>query len=185
MKYIAFALLVGFSLSLQAQVLTGNWQSDLQNEIKNFRSCKNDENQNNKCYQHIGETLHSLYKLSDFYSNSSARYMMVSEIHDFLESSSKWKLLGKGYNQSVLDQAQQLANKKMAVVAVYLNEDRVGQIAYILPGEMVNSGSWKLRVPNSSAFISNEPEKSYMGKGLSYSFPRRLIANVQIYSREI
>lgn len=185
MRCVVLVISLFFSSVSYAQYLSGSWQNQLQNHVIDFQSCNGNNNQNVKCFQQIGKALHSLYKMSDFYSKDKNRYMTVSEINNYLENDTRWKLLGKGYDQDVLEQAQNLANKKRAVVAIYLNEERLGQLAYILPGDMTNSGSWGLKVPNSGAFNASAPEKSYTGKGLSYSFPRRLIAKVHIYTREI
>ncbi|WKN42713.1 hypothetical protein [Tunicatimonas pelagia] len=185
MRYIILVVLLALSSLSYGQYLSGNWQSSLQTQIEDFQACKSANDQNVKCFQQIGKALYSMYRLNDFYDKSKNRYMTVSEIYDFLENDSHWKLLGKGYEQSTLEKAQKLANRKRAVIAVYLNEEQLGQIAYILPGDMAPSGSWGLRVPNSGTFNASVPEKSYTGKGLSYSFPRRLITDVQIYTREI
>ncbi len=185
MRCVITILLLVSSTFSYAQYLSGNWQNHLQNHIVDFQSCNSSNEENAKCFQQIGKALHSLYKMNDFYSRDKNRYMTVSEINDYLENNTQWKLLGKGYDQAVLEQAQNLANKKRAVIAIYLNEERLGQLAYILPGDMTASGSWGLKVPNSGAFNASAPEKSYKDKGLSYSFPRRLITNVQIYTRDI
>ena len=108
----------------------------------------------------------------------------MREIQEHLEENSQWQLFGKGDDQAALQQAQELAYCKKAVIAIYLNEDRIGQLSYIIPGELSPSGSWGMRVPNSATFNASAPEKSYTEKGLSYSFPRRLIPHVLIYIRK-
>ncbi|MEM6841430.1 MAG: hypothetical protein AAF944_24200 [Bacteroidota bacterium] len=184
MKYLVIvALFLTVSYSY-AQRLSNDWRGQLETHLTNFKSCKSVADQNSKCFQQIGQALHSLYQLSDFYLQDQQRYMAVSEIYEHLEKDSQWQLIGKGYEQPVLQQAQELANAKKAVIAIYLNEDRIGQLSYILPGKLSPSGSWGMQVPNSAAFITNAVEKSYVEKGLSYSFPRRLIPYVLIYTRK-
>lgn len=109
--------------------------------------------------------------------------MVVGEIAEYLESSSQWTLLGHAYEQEALNKAQNYANTRKAAVAVYLNEEGLGHVSFILPGDMNPSGSWGFNVPNSASFFMSTPQKSYVDKGLSYAFDRSLIKDVLIYGR--
>lgn len=108
---------------------------------------------------------------------------MVSEIANFLQGSDQWKMLGRGYDQKALVEAQTNANAKKAVIAVYMNSDGIGHIAIILPGELQPSGSWGLNVPNSASFLLMEPQRSYVNKGLSYAFAKSHLKDVVLYVR--
>ncbi|MEQ9437971.1 MAG: hypothetical protein RIG62_02945 [Cyclobacteriaceae bacterium] len=177
-------IILCFSLS-HAQTINRNWSSELHEEINQFKSCENTSNIGvNSCNAFIGQTLKTIYRVNDFYTSTKGRYMLVSEIQDYLQSDNRWTLLGKGYDQEVLAKAQKLANENKAVVAVYINKSNIGHLAYILPGELQSSGSWGVRVPNSAAFFTTQPEKSYLNKGLSYSFPRTAITEVHLYARK-
>ena len=109
--------------------------------------------------------------------------MHVDEIYDYLQHNQRWTLLGKGYEPKALAKAQSLANQKKAVVAVYLNKESLGHLAYILPGELRPSGTWRVPVPNSAAYFTAEPQKSYVNESLSYSFPYRMTPQVYLYAR--
>ncbi len=73
-------------------------------------------------------------------------------------------------HRASLTQAQQLANEKKAVVAVYQNANSVGHVALVLPGNLEASGSWGLSVPNAASFFLPEPSRSFVNKGLSFAF---------------
>ena len=109
--------------------------------------------------------------------------MMVSEIASFVGESNQWTMLGHGYEQKALAEAQTNANAKKAVIAVYMNEAGAGHVALILPGDLQPSGSWGLNVPNSASFLLMEPQRSYVGKSLSYAFAKNHLRDVVIYTR--
>nr|WKN35372.1 hypothetical protein K4G66_23640 [Tunicatimonas sp. TK19036] len=184
MKYVVLALIGFFCSASYAQTINREWNGELEGEIQQFKNCDNTSKIGlNSCHAFIGKTLKTVYRVNDFYSKDKNRYMVVSEIYSYLENSKQWTLLGKGYEQEALEKAQKLANQNKAVVAVYLTDAGIGHLAYILPGQLQPSGSWGFKVPNSAAYFSSEPEKSYMNKGLSYSFPRSVITKVQLYAR--
>ena len=182
---IYFTLILLFQLSAtQGQSLNNNWKQDLNNALQQFKSCENTPvNGLNPCNKFVGSMLKTVYKVNDFYSQTSGRYMRVSEIAKFLDGNKQWKLLGRAYEQEALDQAQNYANTKKAAVAVYLDEENIGHVSLILPGELKLSGSWGFNVPNSASFFLSDPQNSYMGKGLSYAFKRNMIKEVLLYAR--
>jgi hypothetical protein len=162
-----------------AQTLNNNWMSDLETELKEFTSCDDDMD----CSEFSAKALQTVYKLNDFYQPQEKRFMRVSEIIAFLQDSKSWTKLGPAYQQNILIQAQEYANNKKAVIAVYPGANGVGHVALILPGELQASGSWGLSVPNSASFLAIDPAKSYVGKGLSYAFTKNHLKDVIIFAR--
>ncbi len=82
-----------------------------------------------------------------------------------------------------MQKAQTNANSGKAVIALYLDEDELGHMSLILPGEMHTSATWSLKVPNSSSFFVVKPEDAYVGKGLSYAFNKSQAVRVKLYAR--
>ena len=184
MKHLITILVMLYGVGTQAQGVNRNWDRRLEEAVSQFKACENTTVAGvNSCNDFIGETLKTIYRVNDFYSVANGRYMLVSEIYAYLQNSKRWTLLGKAYEQEALSSAQKLANEKKAVVAIYLNESNVGQLAYILPGGLQPSGTWGFQVPNSAAYFMDEPANSYTNKGLSYSFPRNAIQSVLLYAR--
>lgn len=181
-SYIGLLLLV-VPLTLNGQNLNSNWNSDLKSALQEFLTCKETPGDNNRCSRFIGQSLNTVYKVNDFYSTKLNRYMVVSEIADFLKGSDKWTLLGHAYEQKVLTAAQEHANAKKAVVAVYVNAAGVGNVVIITPGDLQKSGSWNLDVPNSASFFASQPDKSFVDKGLSFAFGKNLMKDILIYAR--
>ncbi|HPM30957.1 MAG TPA: hypothetical protein PLJ60_11545 [Chryseolinea sp.] len=171
-----------FITSAYSQGLNVNWDQNLKNELKNFLACEETSQDRTTCAQFIGESLNTVYKVNDF--SKSGKYMLTNEISDFVVTSAKWKPLGAAYDQATLTKAQELANAKKAVVAVFKNADGVGHVVLIIPGELQSSGSWGLSVPNSASFFQKDPSKSFVGKGLSFAFARTMMKDITLYARE-
>ena len=172
-----------FSLSSYSQSLNLNWSSELDSSLEKFKNCQDEESEIS-CQQFPGRSLDTVYDLDDFYKKTEKRYLSSYEISELLKDNSRWSRLGHAYEPDILKQAQDNANAKKAVVAVYMNEAGEGHMALILPGELQPSGSWGLNVPNSASFFSKDPSKSYVNKGLSYAFSKKLIKDVLLYTRK-
>lgn len=179
-KVTLLSLLTMATLASGAQSLNNNWNTELKEALRQFTACGGGAD----CAQYSGKSVQTVYKVNDFYSSQQDRYMQVVEIVDFLKSSNQWKMLGHAYQQDVLKEAQERANSKKAVIAVYQDDDDASHLAVILPGELHASGSWGLQVPNSASFLKIDPARSYIGKGLSYAFAKHHLKNVVIFARD-
>lgn len=184
MKNLIPIFLLFFFSSSYAQSINANWKQDLNKELEEMLACQNTATTGvSPCNKYMGSALNTVYQINDFYSKEEGRHMLVNEIDYLLKNSSKWKLLGPAYDQKALREAQELANSKKAVVAVYMNEEGIGHVSVIVPGEMKPSGTWGFQVPNSVSFFPGDPSKSYIDKGLSYSFERAHIKSLKLYAR--
>ncbi len=175
-------VLLSFFAGSNGQTLNSNWKQDLDASLQQFSNCQSSGGTKD-CSQYTGEALNKVYKVNDFYSQKAGRYMVASEIASFLKESSSWKSLGPSYDQKTLSTAQDLANSKKAVVAVYINASGIGHVVIITPGQLQSSGSWGLSVPNVASFFPSQPEKSFIDKGLSFAFGKNLMKDIQIYGR--
>ncbi|MEM8568543.1 MAG: hypothetical protein AAGF85_18950 [Bacteroidota bacterium] len=163
-----------------AQTITSNWQNKLETALSDFKSCMA-QNDNISCKSAVGESIKSIYNINDFYNNGHATAM---EIANAIDNKTTWKKLGQAYNQEVLTQAQELANSKKPVLAVYKGEDGItAHVVMILPGELQPSGSWNLRVPTVASFFTHEPEKSFVDKSLAYAFSKTMLLRIELYAR--
>ncbi len=179
---MVFALFVG-SVSY-AQTLNNNWKQDLENAMKEFQSCQPTTDLNSPCNKFLGESLNTVYRINDFYSQNLGRYMVASEIAKYLKSSEQWSLLGPCYDQKTLTQAQEHANARKAVVAVYTTSSGGGHVVLITPGSLQSSGSWELSVPTATSFFLSQPDRSFINKGLSFAFGKILMKDILIYTRK-
>ncbi len=183
-KALLSIVLLVISANLFGQGINQNWSSELEKAVNDFKSCKSSSNSEvNPCSKFIGESVKTVYKVNDFYSDELGRYLTGTEIVTFLGSSTTWTKLGPVYEQANLDKAQELANSGKAVLAVYMGEDQLGHVSIILPGDLTASGSWGLKVPNSASFFMHSPQRSFLNKALSYAFTRNMIRNVTIFIR--
>ncbi len=178
--------LVSFHLLLttaNAQSLNPNWKQELTTSLQSFLDCRGGSNDPTACVKYSGEALKMVYKVNDFYAEKSGRYMTSSEIAKYLKESNSWTALGPVYEQETLNKAQEHANSKKAVVAVYQNSAGIGHVVLVTPGTLQPSGSWGLSVPNVASFFSPQPERSFVDKALSFAFTKNLMKDVTIYVR--
>jgi hypothetical protein len=175
-------ILLMYSLYSSAQTVNANWRQDLNQILEQFQQCTASPDKS-ACNNYTGEALNKVYKVNDFYSQQSKRFMTASEIATFLKGSSHWKSLGQPFDQKTLNAAQEHANSKKAVVAVFMNAQGVGHVAIVVPGELKPSGSWGLNVPPAASFLASDPAKSFVDKGLSFAFMKQMLKDVVIYAR--
>lgn len=180
--FLLFALFI--TGTSHGQALNSNWKQDLDNAMKEFLSCQTSADVNSPCNKFLGESLNTVYRINDFYSQSLGRYMVASEIAKYLKSSEQWSLLGPAYDQKTLKQAQAHANARKAVVAVYMSATGGGHVVLITPGTLQSSGSWELSVPNAASFFLSQPDRSFINKGLSFAFGKILMKDILIYTRK-
>jgi hypothetical protein len=180
---ICIGIVTFISSVAYGQGINNTWRTEMNSSLQQFFNCQNSSAGKSECTQYIGESLKKIYKVNDFYSTKSGRYMSVSEIWSFLKESDKWKLIGPSYEQKTLASAQELANSGKAVVAVYMNSAGIGHVVVITPGQLQQSGSWGLNVPSVVSFFPNQPEKSFVDKGLSFAFGKNLMKDILIYGR--
>lgn len=184
MKSLLTTLAICYIVTANTQSINDNWRQDLSLSLQQFLQCTSKSTSSIDCINYIGESLNKVYKINDFYSQTAKRYMTVGEIAAFLKGNNKWELLGHSYEQGTLKTAQDNANAKKAVVAVYINAEGIGHVVVVTPGELKPSGSWGLQVPNAVSFFPIEPEKSFVDKGLSYAFTKSMLKDLLIYSRK-
>jgi hypothetical protein len=165
------------------QGINNTWKTEMNSSLQQFFNCQNTSTGKSECIQYMGESLKKIYKVNDFYSTKSGRYMSATEISSFLKESDKWKLIGPSYEQKTLAAAQELANSGKAVVAVYMNSTGIGHMVVITPGQLQQSGSWGLNVPSVVSFFPSQPDKSFVDKGLSFAFGKNLMKDILIYGR--
>ncbi|MBA4058293.1 MAG: hypothetical protein C0490_26485 [Marivirga sp.] len=180
----AFAMIISFSGTF-AQSLNGAWKQDMTASLEKFLKCQvGGASNTDDCNQFMGESLNKIYKVNDFYAQKSGKYMGAAEISKFLKETDKWTLLGPSYDQKVLAAAQENANAKKAVVAVYMNASGICHVVIVIPGQLQSSGSWGLNVPNVVSFLPSQPEKSFVDKGLSFAFGKNLMKDIMIYTKK-
>ncbi|MEQ9168773.1 MAG: hypothetical protein RLO12_21125, partial [Fulvivirga sp.] len=83
-----------------------------------------------------------------------------------------------------LVKAQELSNSGKAVLVVLKGDTPAdAHVSLLLPGDLQNSGSWAMRVPNVSAFFTHNPDNSFVNKSISYAYTKSMMLNLEIYAR--
>lgn len=171
---------LSWSIVSQGQALNGNWEKELTKSLDDFMKCAKSNSDKSTCGATVGQSLATVYKQDAFFSKKLNRFLKANEISEIVEESKRWKLMGYAYDQKVLNQAQEMANTNKPVIAVY-RMNGLSHVVLILPGVLHYSGSWGNKVPNSASFSYIDPDKSYVGKGLSYGFQKSMMKNITLY----
>lgn len=137
--------------------------------ITEFESCKSTHPDDRTACKHFTAEAICKYNAIDDLKDEEGHYIDYHEIYDFVNGNSGWTFLGNGNDQSVLDNAQDLANKGYAVIAID-SDDKHKFCALIVEGEQKKSGSWGLNAPNSAAFFPGSKPESFVNKTLNYAF---------------
>ena len=177
-------MLICLVVSVANGQINNAWKNELNSSLQQFLDCQSSSSGKSDCIQYMGESLKKIYKVNDFYSSKSGRYMTASEISSFVKENDKWKLIGPSYDQKILATAQDMANAGKPVVAVYMTSSGIGHVVVITPGHLQPSGSWGLNVPNVVSFLPSQPDKSFVDKGLSFAFGKNLMKDIMIYGRD-
>jgi hypothetical protein len=162
-----------------------SWKSDVERMLQEFLSCAEPVDDRSPCNIFLARALDRVYGIKEFGDPARpSTVMRANEIADYVAARTDlWVSLGSGDKQDSLNQAQEYANRGKAIIAVWKSPEanRPGHVALILPGQLSNSTTWQLRVPNSASFSLDRPRDSYVGGPLSKAFGAPKKAQVKIY----
>jgi hypothetical protein len=121
------------------------------------------------CRYFAAEAMKELFGIEDFCA--ADRCMTAPEVESEIRNNPEnWNALGNADDQTVLDNAAELAAQGHAVVAGQNVEDR-SQVAIIMPGKPVPSGKWAMdRVPLGASARTDSPDRSIYGEGINWVF---------------
>lgn len=174
-------LVVKTTLALSAFtfVACGGEDFSLEDVKAEFIECKTASEERHACKSFPTKSIAAVYKIDEF-KDADGNFIPYDEVLDAINESGYWGLLGDADNQTVLDEAQALANEGIAVVAIH---EKKKTLALIISGNQEKSGSWNdLMCPNSACFFMHDAEASYIGKKLSYAWksPKK----IKLYARD-
>ncbi len=167
-----------FLLSITGTSYNSDIKDELEKTYSAFVECSSQSE--TACESFTYQALGQVYQEQSFFDiNTNDKF------YQLLKDGGNWEELGQAYNQEVLRKAQEKANAGKAVVAVYTNKnDQPLHVAVILPGDLNQSGSWGLIVPNSASFPDFDPDHAFVNKPLSYAFEKRNLLSIKIYALE-
>jgi hypothetical protein len=130
------------------------------------------------CTYFPARALNQLFGIGEF---CDADHCLRShEIAAQIAKDGQWTALGKASNQSILKQAQAMATGGLPVIAVQTSAD-TGLIAIVMPGKLVTSQSWSMKVPLAVGTRLDKPDASIYSQALSFLFsdPSKVTLYVQ------
>jgi len=130
------------------------------------------------CTYFPARALNQLFGIGEFCD--SDRCLGSTEIVAQIVKDEQWTALGRASDQAVLNQAQGMATGGLPVIAVQTNADN-SVVAIVMPGKLVISQSWRLRVPPAVGTRLDKPAASVYSQALSYLFsdPSKVTLYVQ------
>lgn len=163
---------------LSAQKLNPNWSTDLNTLLTEFKKC-----QKNACRDYLAKSIKAVYPTVDetFVSEETKQPLRGNALITYMKETGRWLELGKAADQANLDKAAQYAKEGKAVIAIVQNKDGGAHVSLIIPGGMTASGTWGLKMPNTSSFFMYSPAKSFIGKPLSYCYRPDSRFDVMLY----
>jgi hypothetical protein len=162
------ALVLGSALASAGGAIAGDttWDRNaswLREQIDNCVEGKGEY----ACRHFAARALHQLFAIDDYCKADAC--LQSHEIAAELSKDSHWEVIGKGDQQAVLNQAQEMATGGLPVIAVQAGADK-GLVAIVMPGRLVPSQRWSRNVPVSVGTRLDKPEGSVYGKGLNFLF---------------
>jgi hypothetical protein len=163
---------------------TQNWEQTLNQSMNEFKSCMSAEDKT-VCQTYTAKAIKQVHKINDFYNATSKTDMSPFEIQEFIKESANWTLVGPAYKSETLVKAQELCNSGKVVLVVLKGDSPADtHVSLVLPGDLQNSGSWAMRVPNVSAFFTHNPDNSFVNKSISYAYTKSMMLQLEVYSRK-
>jgi hypothetical protein len=163
-------LVVGASCPVElSSVPTAQAKALAVSKLTDLLACRSSDplNDQSPCNTFVGRGMETIYSVQDFKKGNN--YLMANEIFDYATTNSRWVKIGGIYDENNNLCAQSLANNAYPVIAVLKREGN-GHIALVIPGEPLQSPSWKFYVTNSASFFIGHPEKAYISAPLSAAF---------------
>jgi hypothetical protein len=93
--------------------------------------------------------------------------MNPTQLAERIAKGDPWAELGAATEQTVLNQAQQMATGGLPVVAV---NESIGWVVLVMPGNLYPSVRWRRNVPVAVGTRLDEPYASVYGQGLNFLF---------------
>lgn len=178
-----FTLICILIFQINAISQSANWEQTLNQTLGEFKTCMANDDKV-VCQTYTAKAIRQVYKINDFYNASSKTDMSPFEIQEFVKGSPQWTAVGPAYKSETLVKAQELSNSGKAVLVVLKGDTPAdAHVSLLLPGDLQNSGSWAMRVPNVSAFFTHNPDNSFVNKSISYAYTKSMMLNLEVYAR--
>lgn len=167
------------TLSL-SDTLENKGKITMQEILESFRYCKETAENSLQCKYFIAKAIHDYFGIADF--RIKGNYVDFEHIHPLVRSSEKWKNLGSAGNQKTLNEAQELANKGKAVLAIH-TDSKFGHVVIIMPGKLEKAMSWgNLNCPQVASFFMIQDYESFVDKSIAFAWSSP--EGIEIFARE-
>jgi len=130
------------------------------------------------CTYFPARALNQLFGIGQFCE--ADRCLRPHEIAAQIARDQRWTALGQASDQATLSLAREMATGGLPVIAMEASADK-GLVAMVMPGKLVSSQGWRLKVPLAVGTRLDKPEQSVYSQALSFLFsdPSKVTLYVQ------
>lgn len=148
--------------------------------LENFTYCQDNAESDLMCKFYISKAICDYFGISDF--KKGEIYLDYENIIDVVSNNDQWENLGEATDQKNLEQAQILANRGNATIAID-TKSKYGHVVLITKGTLEKAHNWKgLMAPTCASFFMVKNVKSFINKSLAYAYSTP--EGVYLYSKK-
>lgn len=142
-------------------------KESIEHLLEEYEDCQSSAENAMDCKDFTAKAISKYYGVEDLMVEG--KYIDYNEIHEYISSSSAWRNMGDVDEQSVLDEAQKLANEGVPVIAIN-TDDEHNFTVLIVAGEQASSSKWGVKVPVCAAFFPKNGPEPFINKTLNYAW---------------
>lgn len=136
--------------------------------LENFTYCQDNAETELMCKFYTAKAICDYFGINDF--KKGEIYLDYEKIIDEVKNNADWENIGEATDQKNLEQAQILANRGKATIAID-TKSRYGHVVLITKGKLEKAHNWKgLMVPTCASFFMVKNVKSFINKSIAYAY---------------
>lgn len=135
--------------------------------LEEYEDCQSSAKNAMDCKDFTAKAISKYFGVEDLMVEG--KYIDYNDIYDFVSNSNAWKNMGEVDEQSVLDEAQKLANEGIPVIAINTDDEHKFTVL-IVAGEQASSSKWEVKVPVCAAFFPKNGPEPFINKTLNYAW---------------
>lgn len=148
--------------------------------LENFTYCQDNAESELMCKFYTAKAICDYFGINDF--KKGEIYVDYEKIIDEVKDNPDWENLGEATDQKNLEQAQILANRGKATIAIDI-KSKYGHVVLITKGTLEKAHNWKgLMAPTCASFFMVKNVKSFINKSLAYAYSTP--EGVYLYSKK-
>lgn len=142
-------------------------KESIEHLMDEYEDCQSSAESAMDCKDFTAKAISKYYGVEDLMVDG--KYIDYHDIYGFVSNSNAWRNAGDIDDQSVLDEAQKLANEGVPVIAIN-TDDEHKLVVLVVEGEQASSSKWGVKVPTCAAFFPKNGPQPFINKTLNYAW---------------